>query len=126
MQRFIVAVAAIALLLLSGSAGFAQSKVSHRLIAADKGKVAIVNADGQVEWEVENRFVCHDISVLPNGNILMPTGPATIVEMTPDKKIVWRYESRPKEGYAGKVEVHGFQRLSNGLTMIAETGNLRI
>ena len=46
--------------------------------------------------------------------------------MTPDKKIVWQYTSRPKADVKGPVEVHAFQRLKNGLTMIAETGNRRI
>ena len=104
----------------------AQRPVSHRLIAQDKGHVVIVNAKGETEWEAPYPFVSHDIAVLPNGNVLLHTGPATIVEMTPDKKVVWEYTSKPKEGYSGPVEVHAFQRLKNGLTMIAETGNLRI
>lgn len=33
---------------------------------------------------------------------------------------------KPAEPYDGKVEIHGFQRLENGLTMIAEPGNKRI
>lgn len=103
-----------------------EAPVSHRFIAADKGKVAIVNAKGEIEWQVENNFTCHDISVLPNGNVLMPTSNTKIVEMTPAKEIVWQHESKPKLGYTGGVEIHGFQRLENGLTMIAESGNQRI
>lgn len=106
--------------------GRAEDPISHRVLAADRGRVAILNERGEVEWEVPNRFVCHDISRLPNGNILFPTSNTTIVEMTPDKQIVWRHESKPKEGYTGKVEIHGFQRLDNGLTLVAETGNLRL
>jgi hypothetical protein len=99
---------------------------TNRLLAADKGKVAILNTKGEVEWEVENRYTCHDIAMLPNGNILMPTSNTRIVEMTPAKSIVWQHESKLKEGYDGAVEVHGFQRLDNGRTMIAESGNRRI
>ena len=51
---------------------------------------------------------------------------AKIAEISPDKKIVWQYESKPKAGYTGHVEVHSFQRLPDGLTMIAEGGNRRI
>lgn len=106
--------------------GQAQTPTGHRLIAQDRGKVIILSAKGAVEWETPCDFTSHDISALPNGNLLLHTGPATIVEMQPDKKIVWQHVAKPKEGYTGAVEIHGFQRLKNGLTMIAETGNLRI
>lgn len=99
----------------------------YRVLGADKKRVAIVNAQGQIEWEVPNdaREV-HDIALLPNGNILFQTGYTTVVEMSPEKKVVWQYESKPKAGYAGRVEVHAFQRLKDGLTMIAESGNARL
>ena len=126
MKRIVLAALLGALLAGTGVSGFAQDSPGHRLIAADRGRVAILNPKGEVEWEVPNPFVCHDIQVLPNGNVLFPTGPATIVEMTPDKKIVWKHEAKPKPGYAGKIEIHGFQRLADGSTMIAETGNVRI
>lgn len=102
------------------------ARPSHRVLAADKGRVAIVNARGEVEWEVANKAEVHDLSLLPNGNVLFPTGPTTVVEMTPDKKVVWKYESKPKDGYSGRVEVHAFQRLEDGRTMIAESGNRRL
>jgi hypothetical protein len=103
-----------------------EPKEGYRVLAADNGHVAIVNAKGEVEWEVEDKAEVHDLAMLANGNILMPTGPTTIVEMTPEKKIAWQYEARPKEGYKGKIEIHAFQRLDDGNTMIAESGNGRI
>lgn len=108
----------------SGSA-LAQD-TPHRLIAQDKGKVAIINEKGEVEWEVPCGHNSHDISVLRNGNFLLHTAPNKIVEMTPDKKIVWEWESKPVAPYAGRVEIHGFQRLRDDITMISETGNKRI
>jgi hypothetical protein len=40
---------------------------------------------------------------------------------------VWEYDAAKMNGNAGKVvEVHAFQRLENGLTMIAESGPSRI
>ncbi len=66
------------------------------------------------------------MSLLANGNILLATGPARIAEVNRDKKIVWQYESKPKKGYKGRIEVHAFQRLDDGRTMIAESGNRRI
>lgn len=104
----------------------ARDAPNYRVLAQDKGRVAIVGADGKVEWEVECKHNSHDIHVLPNGNLLLNTGPATVTEMTRDKKIVWKYEAKPKAGYTGRVEVHAFQRLDDGTTMVAESGNRRI
>ncbi len=104
----------------------AGQPVTHRIIAQGKDRIAIVSPEGKVEWEVPCAFTSHDIAVLPNGHLLLHTSPATVVEMTPEKKVVWQYVSQPKEGYSGPVEIHAFQRLKNGLTMIAESGNRRI
>ena len=98
----------------------------YRVLAQDNGHVAIVGKDGKVEWEVECKHNSHDIHLLPNGNLLLNTGPATVTEMTPKKDIVWKYEAKPKDGYKGRVEVHSFQRLEGGITMVAESGNRRI
>lgn len=104
----------------------ADVRPAYRVLAADKGRVAIVDADGKVEWEVANKHEVHDLTMLPNGNVLMPTGPTTVVEITPEKKEVWKYEAKPKAGYAGRIEIHAFQRLDDGRTMVAESGNARI
>jgi len=99
----------------------------YRVLGCDKGKVTILAADGKtVEWQVPCKVTAHDLQLLANGNLLMPTSNTTIVEMTPDKKVVWEYTSQPKAGYTGKIEIHAFQRLANGSTMIAESGNGRI
>jgi hypothetical protein len=112
------------------SAGTADEPVPHkegrRVLGNDRGKVAIVNAAGKVEWEYASGYDGHDVWLLPGGNILLAAGPTRIVEVSPAKKVVWSYESKPKPGYAGHVEVHAFERLDNGVTMIAESGNRRI
>ena len=71
----------------------------YRVLAQDKGKVAIVGTDGKVEWEVECKYNSHDVHLLPNGNLLLHTGPVTVTEMTPKKEVVWKYEAKPKDGY---------------------------
>src|SRR3954451_8342294 len=73
-------------------------KTEHRVLACDKGKAAIVNAKGEVEWEYGNIGECHDVWMLANGNILLPLNSNTVAEITPAKKIVWRYEAKPKPG----------------------------
>lgn len=102
---------------------------AYRVLAADRGtgKLAIVNAKGEVEWEFANKHDVHDLHLLPNGHILTHTSPTNVVEIDPkSKEIVWKYEAKPKEGYKGRIEIHAFQRLPDGNTMVAESGNSRI
>jgi hypothetical protein len=112
--------------LLSQALTALAAEPAYRVLAQDQGHVAIIDAAGKVEWEVECKYNSHDIDLLPSGNLLLHMGPARVVEMTPEKKIVWEYTAEPKEGYSGKVEIHAFQRLADGLTMVAESGNRRI
>jgi hypothetical protein len=124
-----LAVAAVVLLSLFEAAKGQEStvpKVSHKVLGADRGRVAIVNARGEVEWSYPNRTSVHTLVRLANGNLMFQSGPATVVEVSPDKKVVWSYTSKPKAPYNGPIEVHAFQRLDDGRTMIAETGNKRI
>lgn len=105
-----------------------QTGKGRRLLAADDSthRLAIVAADGSLEWEIPVTAI-HDASILPNGNILLQQGFQKVVEVTPDKKTVWEYNSAKMNGNEGKpVEVHAFQRLDNGLTMIVESGPARI
>ena len=105
-----------------------QTGMPRRLLAADYQKkvIAIVNEKNEVEWQERIKDI-HDVIVLPGGNILFQTDWTTIVEMSPDKKIVWKYDAAKMNGNAGKkVEVHAFQRLADGVTMIAESGPGRI
>jgi hypothetical protein len=103
-------------------------KKGYKVLAADRstGKVAIVNEKGEVEWEYANKHDVHDLHRLPSGNILTHTSHTTVVEVSPQKEVVWKYEAKPKDGYKGRVEVHAFQRLDDGNTMVAESGNTRI
>lgn len=99
---------------------------AYRVLAQDKGHVAIVGADGKVEWEVACKHSSHDVHLLPNGNRLLHTAPATVTEMTPEKKVVWEYAAKPTAANKKHVEVHAFQRLADGNTMVAESGNGRL
>ena len=117
---------ALAGLLCLTAAVHAGDKPGYRVLARDKGHVAIVNAKGEVEWEVPCDTDAHDIAMLPNGNVLMPVSDTKIVEMSPAKKVVWQYESKPTAANKGHVEVHSFQRLADGVTLIAESGNKRL
>lgn len=100
--------------------------VTHRVIGQDKGRVVIREPDGTISWDFPCGHNSHDLQVLANGNLLLHPAPNRIVEVTPDKKTVWEWTSNPVAPYKDRVEIHGFQRLPNGDTMVAETGNLRI
>jgi hypothetical protein len=105
-----------------------QTGKPRRLLVADDSthRLAIVAGDGSLEWETQVGAI-HDASLLPNGNILFQQGWTRILEMTPQKQTVWEYDAARRNGNEGKkVEVHAFQRLENGLTMIAESGPARI
>src|SRR6266568_2873808 len=105
-----------------------QTGAGRRLLVADdsKQRLAIVAADNSLEWELKVGAI-HDAAVLPNGNILLQQGWQKVVEVTPSKKTVWEYDAGKMNGNEGKrVEVHAFQRLDNGLTMIVESGPARI
>lgn len=118
----------LSLLLLLPSLALAAEPTGHRVLAADRGtgKLAILDAKGNIEWEFANKHDVHDLHVLPNGNILTHTSNTNVVEISPEKKIVWVYEAKPKDGYKGRIEIHAFQRLADGNTMVAESGNSRI
>lgn len=98
----------------------------YKVLGVDKGHVAIVNAGGKVEWETPSDSEVHEVAQLPNGNILFTMKGPKVVEMTPGKDIIWQYAPKPKDASVPRVEIHAFQRLENGLTMVAETGNKRI
>ena len=105
-----------------------QTGPGRRFLAADDStrRLAIVAPDGSYEWELKIGGI-HDAQVLPNGNVLLQMGFQRIVEVDRDKKTVWEYDSGKMNGNAGqRVEVHAFQRVENGLTMIAESGPGRI
>jgi hypothetical protein len=100
----------------------------YKVLGADKKLVAIVNAKGEIEWEVPNPDAreIHDIQMLPNGNVLFQTSYTTVVEVNHDKQVVWKHESKPKDSNTPRVEIHSYQRLKNGNTPIAESGNTRL
>jgi len=100
----------------------------HRVLIGDDSKhiLAIVDARGEIEWSQPIGTI-HDAWLLADGNLLFQTDWQTIVEMTPNKQEVWRYDAGKSNGNAGRpVEVHAFQRLPDGRTMIAESGPGRI
>lgn len=107
--------------------GNSNSEAQHRLITQGNGKLAVVNAEGDIDWEMEWQGI-HDIHVLPNGHIMVQQGPSRVVELDPKtKEVVWSYDSAKANGNEGKrIEVHSFQPIDDDRIMIAESGAARI
>ena len=104
----------------------AQSSVTHRVLGQDKNRLVILSADGKIEWETPCNYSNHDITYLPNGNVLYASSPNTVTEITPEKRVILKYIAKPKDGYSGQIEIHAIQRLPNGHTIISENGNSRL
>ena len=129
-----IAVRRVGLVILATVLGFgcaanAEPLTGRRVLAADYStkRIAIVDGMGKVLWEhkIDN---IHDLHHLPDGNILFQTSMTRLLEVDPKtNKVVWQYDAGKMNGNEGKrVEVHAFQRLPGGLTMIAESGVGRI
>jgi len=100
----------------------------RKIIMSDSSKqtLAMIEADGTIAWRYKIGPL-HDLHVLDNGNILFQKNWTHILEIDPETdKVVWEYHCKPTKDGAGKVEAHAFQRLDDGNTMIAESGNARI
>lgn len=103
----------------------AGAEPTRRFIAADssKNRVAIIGADGKTEWE-HKIGPLHDLHVLPNGNVLLQNTWTEVLEINPKtNEVVWQYDAAKRpENRDKRLEIHAFQRLDNGATMVAESG----
>ncbi|MCA9082701.1 MAG: PQQ-binding-like beta-propeller repeat protein [Planctomycetaceae bacterium] len=115
--------------LLSANAMQAAEPPARGFIAADSSKhrVAIIDESGNIAWE-HKIGPLHDLHVLSNGNVLCQLNWTTVAEINPkNDQIVWQYDAAAvpeNKGY--RIEIHAFQRLDNGNTMVVESGRSRI
>jgi len=127
MRRFSVAL--LAVLFLSQSLAGPLQAAGRRFLAADSSKktLALIDEDGQTVWQ-HRIGPLHDLHQLANGHILCQLNWTRVVEIDPaTDEIVWEYDAATANGNEGKkVEVHAFQRLADGNTMIVESGPARI
>lgn len=111
--------------LFTASAVVAEER-DYRILGADRGVIAIVDAKGMAWKQMPAKHDVHDLTLLENTNVLYIANHTTVVESGFDGKAVWKYEAKPKAGYKGRIEIHACQRLADGKTMVAESGNGRI
>lgn len=113
----------------SMSSNGSSAEPTRRFIAADSSKkrIAIIEADNSISWE-RKIGPLHDLHVLPNGNVLFQDSWTHVLEVDPKTdKVIWEYESAKAPGNEGRrIEIHAFQRLKNGNTMVVESGRTRI
>ena len=104
-----------------------QTGVPRRVIAADSAQriLAAVGPTGAVEWSRPNGAI-HDLHLLPDGHMLFQDGWTRIVEIDADRHVVWEYDATGGGNAGRPVEVHAFERLADGTTMVVESGPARI
>lgn len=70
----------------------------------------------------------HDLHWLPNGNFLTQDGYHKLVELNLKGETVWSYDATQQNApnEPEKFEIHSYQRLANGSTLIAESGRSRL
>ena len=121
----IIAFTIVGLLATGANLSESAAEPTRRFIAADssKNRVAIIDETGRTVWE-HTIGPLHDLHVLPGGNVLLQPSWTEVAEINPGSdEIVWQYDAMKRPENAGKrLEIHAFQRLSNGQTMVAESG----
>jgi len=99
----------------------------HEVIAADNGRIVRYDVSGKPVWIFDLKSPVHHIQQLSGGNLLTQKNWTKLVEISPDKEIVWTYDAAASNGNAGKkLEIHTFERLPTGQTMIVENGIGRV
>lgn len=98
-----------------------EKQNGRRLLVGDydKKRFAVIEADGSFSLEKPIRAI-HDAHLLENGNVLFQANFRHVQELSPKGDVVWEYKVQ------GPNEIHAFERLPNGLTMIAISGEKRI
>src|SRR5471032_3698161 len=90
----------VALLVITAAAADPAAKVEitgtpHRLLIADSDKrlLAIVAADGTIEWSTPIHDEVHEAVLLPNGHVLYAEISNRIIEVDPKTgQEVWTYD----------------------------------
>ncbi len=117
-MRFI-ALFAICAALVAADGLVMTGRPAGKVLVGGSGRVMILDPDGTVAWEHKAGLV-HDAWLLANGNVLIAD--ATVMEITPDHQVVFRYKAEMDKGGG----VYGVQRLADGRTLIAENSTGRI
>lgn len=99
---------------------------------ASKQRIALLRETAlehhDVLWEHPVQQL-HDLQLLDGGRVLFQETWTKLVEVDlKSRKVVWSYDAATQNRSPGDgpVEVHGFQRIGDGVTMVAESGARRL
>ncbi len=102
----------------------------HRFVCADYDRrlLAIVAPDGAISWSRPISEEVHQAALLPDGHVLYAPISGRLSEVDPASgNEVWSYDAAKQNGNAGTaVQVHDFERISDGSTWIFESGSRRV
>lgn len=100
---------------------------AHAVLAADPStqRLGLVDAEGKLVWEYTIRD-CLDACLLPNSNLLFQVSWTRVIEVSPDKTIVWSYVAPASSEFFPAPQVNSVQRLEDGRTLVAEAGTDRL
>ena len=130
-MRFLVPLGLLAGLLLSPTVALDAADITgtgKRFFAADYDKhvMAIVGADGKIEWKRKMDGGCHDAWMLADGKILWTPSGDKIFEVDPKTDTeTLIYDSRKHGGVNEHVEIHAFQPNPDGTITVFESGPKR-
>ena len=97
---------------INGALNAKQLPNGNILIADWNGNRAFeVDREKNIVWEYKTQRNCSDAHRLENGNTLISTNAADVVEVTPDGKVTWEYPGG---------NCYGIQPLPNGNVLITE------
>ncbi|MFV0446038.1 MAG: PQQ-binding-like beta-propeller repeat protein [Planctomycetaceae bacterium] len=126
-RRWLLSAVPVSLFLVMQLPAAEVSTPRHKVVAADKQHLVGFDEQGKVLWSLPDFGPVHRIQVLAQGHLLTQTNWTHLVELDANRKVVWEYDAQHTNGNAGKkLEVHAFQRLNNGNTMVVENGVGRI
>lgn len=110
----------LGLAVLGGREARAETAIRHRFLCCDYqgGKVAIIAADGTVEWEFAAPTP-QDCWLLANGHVLI-CHQNGVKEVSREKQVVWEYKA------PAQAQCHSCQPLPDGQVLVAECGMSRL
>ncbi len=131
-MRLIPTLGLLAGLLLSPTLALDAADITgkgHRFFAADYDKhiMAIVGADGVIEWKRTMEGGCHDAWVQADGKILWTPSGDKIFEVDPKTDTqTLIYDAKKHGGVSEHVEIHAFHPHADGTITVFESGPKRV
>ena len=96
------------------------------ILGADQGHISLVMEDGAAIWRFPLRAEVHDLHQLSGDRFLLPVARDRVAEVDKNGKELWTYKAEKVPANRQHIEIHAVQRLKDGTTLVAESGNRRL